>query len=454
MGHRPKLYQIFDTLSEEELSSCHHYLRQKWNKGSQIYNLSEYIFRKNRPFPQLDEIKHKLFSTLSNKQISNKLLIIKKAVEEWLITKQQSNNLILQQYDLYLSYHDRGLFNDAAKQWEKVKHYCEKHKDYDIQCYWYLHRLYHSLYYSHSPEKNKDPKTLIEKSNNYQETHRLLTHKQYALEEIIINTYYSYDDLVFDHSINAPSDNTISTIIDILYQLIKTQEISSIEYDHMMSYLRYGRTMNIGEIYVIILIHFIQQKLILLKKNGLYTDDDLIELYDLGLTTKSFMYRGYISARRFGNIVNAACAMQKTTWLRNMVSRYSTHLHPDDALEVLQMSKAQIAVAEEKYSEAVEIINGFQWTMSDHKLRYRSLLCICYLEEKEFTLLETFINSFRAYLSNNSDNLTKIAIEGAKGYLTIIRMFCNAKPINEIARTYSSLTYVSNRVWIERKLKS
>jgi len=171
------------------------------------------------------------------------------------------------------------------------------------------------------------------------------------------------------------------------------------------------------------------------------------------LITQAFMQQGYISSRRFGNIINAGCAFNQPKWIEDVIDQYSSYIHPKDSYEVTQMSLGQLSLMKEDYDATIEILSNTRWTTIDHNIRYRWLMCIYYLEKKEKHVLEDFLRSFSAYLSNHSKELSQNITTGSKNFIRIIRLLARKEDRDVIISIYQSMEVLNNRSWIERKLK-
>ena len=452
MAGRPRLYDLLKTFSKEEFLECRRYVQYRLDEGSQLMRLATFIFKDQESLPCLATMQKEIFGAYTKKAISNKISILKSHVESFLIQNYQDDRKVISQCNLFLAYHERGLYKEAQRQRKKVEKFCNEHLDVDLDCHMILHKIKHHLFFSHTTDKDEKGLRLLQDSSHYLHTYQYLKKIQYQIESNVREEYFM-DSPFHQPKTESPKDKGI--LIKVLLDLksLIDEKSRNTNYNLILDYVNAGTAKHTGEIYTFIILHFIHFKIHLLKIKNIAVDEDLLHLYDCGLKTGAFMQKKYLSSRRFNNIINAGCAFQRLEWAKRVLKEYKNDLSPKEKKEAVLMAQSQILQAQGQYKRALDILGPNQWTSLDNKLRLRWLTAICLLEINSVYRLDSHLTAFTNYLKSPGKKLTKPTIEASLNFVKIVRMLRRNIAVDKIRSSYRDMDLVSNRSWIEQKLK-
>lgn len=122
-------------------------------------------------------------------------------------------------------------------------------------------------------------------------------------------------------------------------------------------------------------------------------------LYQLGLDRNMLHDRGGLSIFTFNNILGLALRLKEVAWATDFLESYRHDLPPKGGSEVTALSRARLALANQKDGEALHHLQQADFKDFIHHLTARILQLKIYFRQDSFTLLHSHISSTRKLLT-------------------------------------------------------
>ena len=446
------LYKYLETFDTIEWKRFERYLSLTKKETTYEYRLFNYLKKNKKNFPKLSKVKNDLFENLSIKEISSKCSLLKKQLEEYLIFEQINSRKIYNEVILHEALLSRSLYQSAQKLRLELTKKIEKGKQEKVDDFFILHKIFHQSFYSYSSEKYQYGNKLLNNSKQLLDKFSELTKQQYRLEKT------NRDILKFvDKAPNKGQKICLNENNDWMVEVLNkvTEMVSSRchkSYLYVYNFLINESTFKKSEYYVFILMMAIQFRIREIRDNFKTINTDLLNLYTLGLENGAFIFRGYISARTFGNVIDLACAIKELELAQSIIDQYSNIIEPLQKEEVKLLANCQILMAKGNFKNALFNLEDLKLTHIDHEIRYRWLKMVCLIEEED-NRFEAFKNSFKIWVIRDETKITKGMKEALLNFISIAGIIAKNKPKEILIKEYKSKKNIIFRSWIEDKIK-
>ena len=141
---------------------------------------------------------------------------------------------------------------------------------------------------------------------------------------------------------------------------------------------------------------------------------EVLALYKQGLSSNALLDNGTLSRFTYQNIVSVGLLTKEYEWTRHFLNEYKDKVDKDYRTSAYHFNLGRIAYSEKKYDEALKLLRD-----TDHKdllinLFSKTLLLKIYYELSEFKLLDSFLEAFKIYLQRkkvigyHKDNYQKV----------------------------------------------
>lgn len=141
------------------------------------------------------------------------------------------------------------------------------------------------------------------------------------------------------------------------------------------------------------------------------------EMINIALRAKIFLVDGELKEWRFNNIVGTALRLGKLEWAEEFISSYKDYLPLDSRENTFIFNLARVYRYQKKYDKVLTLLRNIVYEDINYNLISKAMLIITYYELDEHDALDSFVESFRVFLSRQKE-LTQ---ERRKGYLNLIK---------------------------------
>lgn len=174
-----------------------------------------------------------------------------------------------------------------------------------------------------------------------------------------------------------------------------------------------------------------------------------LDLYQKGLENRVFLQNGVLSRFTYNNIVQLGLRLQQFAWVLQFINTYQKMLPSKERVNTFTYNLAIYHYRQQNYDQVLDLLQQTQFSDSLYNLDARRMLVRIYFERKEFTALESHLDSFRVYLHR----LTNIGYY-REIYLNLIRFMrkiLNLAPNNQTARIALREEIIKAKVVAERE---
>lgn len=183
--------------------------------------------------------------------------------------------------------------------------------------------------------------------------------------------------------------------------------------------------------------------------------EEMFDLYNFGLQNDILIEKGHLSINDFKNIVVISTTLKKYNWAKDFVSSKSFLLPENLRESAIIINKAQIEGSLKNNAAVIELLRGAEFHNVYDNLTARSLMMRSYYDLKEFTSLNSFLESYYKYIKRN-----KLISENEKlPFLNMIKFTKmliseNLKKSNkeELKLKLNNLLPINNKTWFQIRI--
>ena len=456
--HQTKLFKIIESFDPDDRKKSSRYLLSRISDTSDTYQLFNY-FHKNRyrlhsKYLGIEITHERLQPRSSKKNFQNTMSKLTKLIEDyiridWAMEQEGINDLLL-----FKALNSRGLYHFYDLKKNSIqKKYGSAEKD-SVWTDQYLLQIYHDQFFSNNPIKSKNgEELLIEMSDQ--------------LVKFTSNLSLLYQGVLayFGRIRNSDLSDTISQL-EPLVQVRNQEKLNEILH-HFVLLNQYRLPQSFDFLYNKLvktsctLSHEIQSAILTSLIHYAYeeyrsgssdTADALLSLNEYGISSGLLLINNKMSATRFVNIVNVACACNKFSWAYQFIEDNNHLLYQQTKDETIHISKAQIHFHASEYEQVIGILISANYQNFMNNLRMRWLLLCSYFihNRDDIDFLDAVIRNYNSFIKNNK---SKISEANYKGSLNLSRILKNQlkEPSEELLKTdLEEMNEVVFRSWVSQ----
>ncbi|MFT6334723.1 MAG: hypothetical protein ACI86M_002396 [Saprospiraceae bacterium] len=452
-----KLFLALRSLSKEEWKSLEKYVIMDTNEKSDTYYLFEYM--KNKLLHSIDpkskkEVIAEILPHMTDKSFLNLCSRTFILFEGWLVwyeTKKDRNKC-----DVHLVkiYNRRGIFKLANQKYKRVSSVLLNEKTSNLKTNLLLHELYHYHYFSENPSKTENPNLLLDLIEAHELRHKEWSYI-YMAQMASINSFkiddYSDQILKFESSLNRLPDSETSIISSEIYDLVKNQDLKSLEL--IYEFLINEKITKGSDLEVFATLYGISLSQTLWNKNILADPKMVLLFYEYGLSSGVILNLGKISAYKFTHITTVISKTQKPEKCYEFINKWSGQIEEKYRESTIAMCIAKIKLEEKKYNDAIYQLRG--QTFHDIKTQIEALTIeiMAMYEEKEWNLLSSRIHNFKRKLRLARGKTSRNIIEGQQNFLKVVEKLMSSN-YKKVEIDLSKYKFLNHRYWLENHIKS
>lgn len=184
----------------------------------------------------------------------------------------------------------------------------------------------------------------------------------------------------------------------------------------------------------------------------------VFEIYQRGLESEAILVNNILETSDYRNIAMIGLRLGEINWVDKFIHEYAQKLDPKYQDNAFYFSLARLETYKANYEKVIENINKIIFDDVWYNLNARTLLMTAYFELGEIQVLESLLQSFRAYVSREK-SLPKTRKTNYLNLISFTRQLLSiegASPdkIEELKRKITSTQGVVNKPWLLEKINS
>lgn len=244
---------------------------------------------------------------------------------------------------------------------------------------------------------------------------------------------------------------------DFTYIFDKIIEMRKHEDENAYYYLRDQLIANLiadEDIVEVLMVHITSYLNLRFKSGEYQLADDVLTFYEIGVRNGYYLTDGKMSPRRFLNIVNTACSLEKQNWAKDFKNDYKHLLESKFEKDIVLLCNAAISFADEDFISVSNILNVNRFKDFDLEYRARLLKLQSHIEiEKEnTTYIIDEIKSFKLYIKRNMTQMNEATLKGTQTLLTYIERIVHGK-LDHIEEDLAEEKYLMLGKWLNKTIK-
>ncbi|HFA49930.1 MAG TPA: hypothetical protein ENJ95_13060 [Bacteroidetes bacterium] len=143
---------------------------------------------------------------------------------------------------------------------------------------------------------------------------------------------------------------------------------------------------------------------------------EAFDLYQHGLENKALLENGMLSSYTYKNITRLGMNLGETEWVGRFLEDFKKHLPPRERDNSWRYNLAFFHFQQADYGQAMRLLRFVEFKDVLNNLDARRMLLRSYFELKEFTALDSLLDSFQTYIRRQKD-----AGYHRQNYLNLVR---------------------------------
>ncbi len=407
-----KLIQALKCLPEKEYSAFHCYLQNPVvNKRQDILLFFDQL--KARKFLATDkqDIFSKIYKDAPFESTKWRLLCSRmlKLLEQYFAFSEFQNQKTKQQIELGSFYINQkrerqftSTFKDAEKQLEKATNKTEKH--------WLEKYNWNEMNYYFIESQNRQKRTSLDEMSEQLDVFYFISKLKISLRELsraVINAETYSIQMLQEVLANIDKNPRWLQIpaIKVYHQCYVAIRESGTEKDFQELRKSIHKHQSIfterelRDIYFIAINYCIRK---LNTGNDKYNREAL-ELYRLSLEAGLLLKDGFLPEPAYNNIVTLSIKENEFDWAQHFVDSYKNSLKASSRNSMYQFCSAKILFSQDQYDECLIILASIPNKLPFIYLGAKTMQIKIFIENKEYDLLDSLLESLRVYLQRRKD---------------------------------------------------
>lgn len=440
---KSRLIEVLRTFSKKEFRNLKKWLYSPMhNQRSDVIELYEYLIKNNHLYGN-DLIKKEIVfksiypnEAFDDSKMRQVMHFAFKSIEEYLAFIEINKNPINLKIALAKSYRKRKLLKQTEKTIQNI--------DYSIKNSSFKNNIHFRNKYHFEEEKYNyliDLKQVRTKLNLQEAADSLEIAfiidklKQVSLmvsHKTIFNIEYDYgllnDILEYIEQKKLLGKPYIATYFYIYKTLIE-KEIDSHFVNLKFQINNFGNifpTTELGTIYLMAINYCIRR----MNAGSKEYIKEAFLLYKKGMENKVLIEQtGNLSRFTFQNVIAIALRLKEYEWVENFIQDYQSLLNEKYRQNSVHYNQAKLHFERKEYEKATELFIQFEYKDILLNLNSKAMLLKMYYEQSEFRVLESLLESVRAYLQRK-----KVMGYHKANYKNIIRYTKKLLKVNPYSR--------------------
>ncbi len=403
------MFLVFDTLSKQELRELKKFICSSFfNQQQEVVRFLDFLVECKhllKVIPSKEKAFQAVFPSQQFSDVKMRLLMsdLHKLIEKYLMYKNYFADEILNKIQLASTYRERNLSKHFEKTINDANNLLEKK---DLRHAEYHHLRYKELlerYQFSSQQKRNDEFNLQEISSTLDTTFITLKLRQTCLllsHQAVYNKEYDLGLLPFMIQYIEQNDLLNIPAISMYYYCYKSLiEPKKLEYftEYKNLIFKYGNQFPESEtrdLYLFAINYCIRQ----LNQGHKHFVKEGLALYKQGLLTGILIENKILSRFAYNNIVAMAIGAEDLDWVDGFIHEYKTNLVKKFRESTFSFNLARLEYKRKNYDQAIQLLQRAEYRDLLNNLISKTLLLKVYFELKEFSLLESHLDTMKVFL--------------------------------------------------------
>jgi hypothetical protein len=162
---------------------------------------------------------------------------------------------------------------------------------------------------------------------------------------------------------------------------------------------------------------------------------ELFQLNQIQLDNGVAFVHNYLLPTRFRNTVQIGLNLGELVWVEQYIAEYGKRIIPDYAEkeDIVQLCTAMLKFEKKDYDGVLDLLNQYAFSHLFTKMDERRLRLKTYYELDLDSLFEGLVNSFRKFLHDNQEQLSKTVLQLNRNFLNYMFALSRIRPKDQPA---------------------
>jgi len=365
----------------------------------------------------------------------------------YLIVTEVKNNTLLTDFILLESYAKRGLSSLYKTSKAKLK----DTKNTLWTNFFNIKTEYNAYFKNFHPNYDESKIGLISLKNNVVKFYNDIS--DFIILEMENRTIVIDEDWEDDIAILKSKYKVKTEYTEVFQKIIEMRKDGDEVAYTFLRDLIMENAINDEDVIEVLMVH-ITSHLNLRFKSGAYElADDVLAFYEIGVKNGYYLTDGKMSPRRFLNIVNTACSLEKQDWAKAFTHDYKHLLESKRKRDIILLCDAAITFADGDFISVANMlnINRFKDFDLEYRARLLKLQSNVELEKENMTYIVDEIRSFKYYIKRNMPRMNEATLKGTQTLFTYIERIIYDK-VENIQDDLAKEKYVMLGKWLNKTI--
>ena len=465
---KSRLIEVLQTFSKKEFRELKKWLHSPaHNQRQDVITLYEYLVKNDRLEKVEALAKEKVFPIIYPKEpfddakMRQVMHFMFKAVESYLVYAKLEQEDIQVKLSLLNIYRQRKLSKNFSKTQRDIAAYFDNMVHNDEDNFYNEYLFQKEVYEYNSLIKRAQTLNLQELTDAFDKAFIAEKLKQACLllaHQKVYNANYDTGLLngVLDFIDKQPINN--NSRINIYYFLYKiTLDRNNInDFFTLKNYIKEDQSIPKTEIRSVYLLA-INFCINLMNSGKEQFIREAFELYKIGMEKDIFIEKGILSRWTFKNVVAIALRLKEFEWAENFIRSHGDFLEEKHKESFTHFNLAKLFYEKEDYRSALDMLSNYEPKDILINIDAKVMLLKIYYELDEFQVLESLLESMRAYLQRKKKMIGTQYLALYKNIIRYTKKLIKVNPYNKehitkLRKEIETATPLTEKKWLLKQV--
>jgi len=467
---KSRLIEVLQTFSKKEFRELKKWLHSPaHNQRQDVIALYEYVVKRDRLEKSEALAKEKVFPVIypnekfDDAKMRQVMHFMFKAVESYLVFSKLEQEEIQVKLSLLNIYRQRKLEKNFSKTQKDIGAYFDNvvHNDEDNFYNEYLFQK--EVYEYNSLIKRAQTLNLQELTDTFDKAFIAEKLKQACLllaHQKVYNATYETGLLHGVLDFIDKKDSIHNSRINIYYFLYKiTLDRNNVaDFFTLKEYIKEDQSIPKTEIRSIYLgaINFCIN---LMNAGNEQFIREAFELYKIGMDKEVFIEKGILSRWTFKNVIAIALRLKEFEWAESFIRNHGAYLEEKHKESFTHFNLAKLFYEKEDFQSALDMLSNYEPKDILINIDAKIMLLKIYYELNEFQVLESLLESMRAYLQRKKKMIGTQYLELYKNIIRYTKKLIKVNPYNKdqvakLRQEIEAATPLTEKKWLLKQVDS
>lgn len=447
-----KLVQALITLQKEEWSSFRKYLLMYTSEDSDNFEVFTFLQKRKEKLeslPNIQIIRKKHFSHLSQKSILNIISKLYLWLEEWLVYFTTKNDKMQSDLILVKQFNRRGLYNLADQKSRQLEKQLGNQKGLSIKKEKIKSELYYYEYYSDNPikqDRHHDPfPKLFNAIKRYHQEKQTLLEAELFNRQIVMNKDYS-------KLLKTPPCSEITQSLLSLTNSLKNYDLDS--FYTIKSQLFSGEFEQGSDVHIIVTYYMLNLVSRLYNIAPEIKANDISELYSYAIESGVLLSNAQLTTTRFNNLVNTIAQTSSINETSQFINKWIHFVDTDNLEGFKDLSEARNMYFHHRYADISNSILLHTYSNPEDKLMALAFTLISLFEDDtiDYDIVFDYSINMKRTIKRNAKKLNQTFYNSILNFTKIIDLL-NTHEHKKVEIDINTYHPVFFKTWIIQKIQ-